>query len=230
MRRSVVLLNVGVALVASVILTGCQSSSPTGQSGRPAASASQPASAAPTSGTIHANAGAPIPNNGGACNASTIPAFTPDNSRGPLPGGGATALDLQAKAKALMLVEEYPADRADFAAYALGLASPYVADQPGVICPNGDVYLQNGGDPQLLVRNVQLLNTQPNSGGPIVPGSHLFLHSAADAIGDVPCRAIIQIQLPTGWQPAQGFGNYAGVTCTANGAFRVIPPAAKGTD
>ena|GEM_PF-3119462 len=230
MRRSVVLLNVGVALVASVILTGCQSSSPTGQSGRPAASASQPASAAPTSGTIHANAGAPIPNNGGACNALALPAFTPDNSnRGPLPGGGATGRVLDAKATALMSAEGYPADRADFTAFRLGLASPYVADQPGVICPNGDVYLQNGGDPQLLVPNVQLLNTQPNGGGPIIPGSHLFLHSAADAIGDVPCRAIIQIEEPNGWKPAQGFGDFAGVTCTANGAFRVIPPP-KGTD
>jgi len=128
-----------------------------------------------------------------------------------------------------MSAEGYPSDRADFKAFGLGLASATAGvDQVGVICPNGDVYYPQGGSAP-LIRNVQLINTQPNGGAPVVPGSHLFLHSAADAIGGVPCRAIIQIQWPNGWKPAQGFGDFAGVTCTANGAFRIIPPP-KGTD
>jgi hypothetical protein len=153
------------------------------------------------------------------CNDLTIPAFTPDYSRGPLPGGGQTPDALWAKVTALQTASYDPLP--DFK---LGLANGVIPTQTGVICPNGDVYLQAGGSLPIM-SNVTLVNSQPNGGSPAISGGHLWVHSAADAIGGVPCLAIIEIQdfPPLNAEQAIAAG-LVGVTCTANGAFHVIPP------
>ena len=164
MRRSVVLFIMGAAALAMTI-TSCSSGSSTSQSG----SVVQTSTVAPTSavtptaqsadGSTPSVRAAPVPDYS-KCNELNIPAFTPDNSsRGPIVGGGSTPNALWAKAMALQTADYDP--RTDFN---LGLADGFAAPQTGVICPNGDVYLQAGGSLPIL-RNVQLLNTQPTSNG-----------------------------------------------------------------
>jgi len=169
-------------------------------------------------------------NSGGTCNASTIPAFKPDYSkRGPLPGGGATPQDLWTKANALLQFEGNPGKliydpKPD---YNLGLPIPAIPADIGVICPNGDVFLQ--GTPVPILRHVLLLNTEPNGGEPVIPGGRLWLHSAADAIGGVPCQALIQIIKPPDLNIRETIAaGLVGVTCTNNGSFRIKP--VRGTD
>jgi hypothetical protein len=225
MRRSVVLFVVGVVALATSTAS-CASGSSTDQSG-PAA---QTSTVAPTTavtpttqsadGSTPSVQAAPVPDTS-KCNELNIPAFRPDNSdRGPLPGGGATALALWAKVTALRTGDYDPAP--DFN---LGLAVAFLAEQPGVICPNGDVFLQGGGSSPIL-QNVRLLNSQPNGGAPAIPGGRLWTHSAADAIGGVPCLAIIQMNKPADMTLRETIkAGMVGATCTANGSFHEIPVA-----
>jgi hypothetical protein len=210
MRRSVVL-PIVIALFGVLGLTACQSAGPTAQTGA-VASAGQPAAATPSASAAAKPVSKPAANQGDTCNEKTIPAYHPDFSRGPLPGGGLTPADLWDKARALpnYFNENWGV---------LGLPSSYITVRIGVICPNtGDIYIKDNPTP--LARNAQLLNSEPNGGPPAYPGGHLWSHPASEAIGGVPCQALIQIDMQSGLtEPAAIAAGVFKAACANNGAF-----------
>jgi hypothetical protein len=212
MRRSVVLPSIIaiIALFGVLGLTACQSAGPTAQTGA-VASAVQPAAATPSASAAAKPVSKPAANPGGTCNEKTIPAYHPDFSRGPLPGGGLTPAELTDRAQALpnYLTENWGV---------LGLPSSYITVQIGVICPSGDIYIKDNPTP--LARGAELLNSEPNGGAPAYPGGHLWSHPAAEAIGGVPCQALIQIDMQSGLtEPAAIAAGIFKAACSNNGAF-----------
>lgn len=165
----------------------------------------------------------PGSNSAGTCDENTVPAFAPDFSkRGPLPGGGRTAKELWVKVKALYEYAENPRRVIYSPSEEYGKGLPFgdfVTEQPGVICPNGNVYIT--GRPVPIITHGQFENTTPNGRPPYYLGGRLYVHSARDAIGDQPCLAIVEIDEQYGEttpQQAAADGNVY-VACTNNGSF-----------
>jgi hypothetical protein len=208
MRRPVVLTSIiAVLAVFCVSLTSCGPESSTAQTGAVASAAATPGASAAAK-----PAPKPAANQGGPCNEKTIPAYHPDYSkRGPLPGGGLTTADLWDKARALPNYLDENWGR-------LGLPGSGMTVQIGVICTTGDIYIKDHPTP--LVHGAELLNSEPNGGPPAYPGGHLWTHPASEAIGGVPCQALIVVDVPQGWTLQETIAN--GVfraACANNGAF-----------
>jgi hypothetical protein len=209
--RPVALRHIVTAVAVIVAISACGSTPSPHSTAKPTVSPPSAAASAVPGG-----------NSVGPCNENTIPAFAPDFSkRGPLPGGGRNAKELWAKAMTLLKFTQNPLRLVydPQPEYNLGLPFNTLPEQAGVICSNGDVYIT--GESGAIVKNAQLLNTVPNGGPTFVAGGRLYLHKASDAIGDLPCLAIIEIDALPGVSIRQTIasGDRMWIACTNNGAF-----------